>query len=122
MSGFANLTNSTLLNWCCLIRPLVSLPAEPASALKHGVYAVNLYIKDREFWGITNVGVNPTVEKGKNVKIETYIFNFDGSEIYGFDIRIKFIEFIRSEMKFDSIDDLKNQIDKDKKYVLEKYL
>lgn len=89
---------------------------------KHGVYAVNLYIESREFWGITNVGINPTVEKGKNIKIETYIFNFDGSEIYGSDIRVKFIEFIRSEIKFESVEHLKMQIEKDKNYVFEKYL
>ena len=97
-------------------------PAENDLIPKHGVYAVKLYIEDREFWGITNVGVNPTVEKGKNIKIETYIFNFDGSEIYGLDIRVKFIEFIRSEIMFDSIEHLKMQIGKDKNYVFEKYL
>lgn len=103
--------------------PTINLyPDENALVPKHGVYATKVYLNGKEFLGITNVGLNPTVEKGRNIKIETYIFNFDGSEIYGSNIRIKFVEFVRSEIRFDSIDDLKNQIEKDKKYVAEKYL
>lgn len=89
---------------------------------KRGVYAVNVYIDGREFYGITNVGINPTVEEGKNIKVETYIFNFDNGEIYGKPLRIKFLEFVRDEFKFDNIYALKNQIEKDKDYVLKKYL
>ena len=97
-------------------------PDSDALIPKHGVYAVMVYVDGNEFFGITNVGINPTVENGENIKIETFIFGFDGNEIYGSRIRIKFIEFVRGEIKFEGVDELKYQIEKDKKYVMKKYL
>lgn len=97
-------------------------PDKNALVPKHGVYAVKAYIDGKEFSGITNVGVNPTVEDGRNIKVETFIFDFEGREIYGSLIRIKFVEFVRGEIKFESIDELKKQIEKDKNYVIERYL
>jgi len=90
---------------------------------KNGVYLVNLYVDGRGFFGITNVGVNPTVDKKDNIKIETYIFDFENIEIYDKPIRIKFLKFLRDEIKFDNIEELKKQIEKDienaKKHITE---
>ena len=89
---------------------------------KSGVYVVNIYVDGKEFYGITNVGTNPTVDQKDNIKIETYIFDFASIDIYGKPIRVKFLEFVRDEVKFDDIEMLKNQIAKDKDYVIKKYL
>ena len=58
-----------------------------------------------------NIGNRPTVY-GTNTTIEVNIFDFD-QEIYDEKITVEFLDFIRDEQKFDSIDDLKNQIQKD---------
>ena len=76
-----------------------------------GVYYTNVKYKDRVFKGITSVGNNPTVN-GKELTIETFILNFD-KMIYDEELKVYFIEKIRGEMKFDSIDKLVAQIKKD---------
>lgn len=78
---------------------------------KNGVYKSKVLIDDQYYDSITNVGVKPTL--GENEKlIETHIFDFD-KEIYGKLIKVEFIDYIRNEEKFSSINDLKIQIKKD---------
>jgi len=97
--------------------PTVNLyPEESDLVPKNGVYLVNVYVDEKEFFGITNVGINPTVDKKDNVKIETYIFDFENIEIYEKIIRVKFLKFLRDEIKFENIEELKKQIEKDKEY------
>ena len=60
-----------------------------------------------------NVGFNPTIGKLDQLKLETHIFNFD-KMIYGEVIKVQFIDFIREEVKFNSLDELKNQLKTDK--------
>lgn len=79
-----------------------------------GVYYTNLEINGEIFKGITSVGNNPTVN-GKELTIETYILDFD-NDIYGREINVYFIDKIRNEIKFNNIDELINQLQKDKKY------
>lgn len=79
-----------------------------------GVYYTNLKWNNKIYKGITSVGNNPTVD-GKNLTIETFILNFD-KEIYGDQITLYFIERIRGEIKFNSIFELKNQLQKDKEF------
>lgn len=74
----------------------------------NGVYATRTLIDGKEYKSITNIGVKPTV--GIHDKtIETHINNFD-EEVYGKNVTIIFEKFMRSEKKFDSINDLKKQI------------
>lgn len=77
-----------------------------------GVYAVKVKYKNELLGGMLNIGVRPTVE-GLNRTIEVNIFNFD-KEIYGEELEILFIEFIRAEQKFSGIDALKAQLSLDK--------
>lgn len=84
---------------------------------KRGVYGTIVEYKNNFYKGITNIGYNPTVN-GKNLSIETHILNFD-ENIYQKDIKIYFMEKIRDEKKFSTIEDLKKQLIKDKKYVSE---
>ncbi len=83
----------------------------PATAL-HGVYAVTLRTADGEtVKGIANLGTRPTVD-GTRKQLEVHLFNFD-RDIYGQHVFISFLDKIRDEIKFDSFDDLKQQILKD---------
>jgi riboflavin kinase/FMN adenylyltransferase len=64
-----------------------------------------------------NIGYNPTV-KGKKQTIEIHFFNFN-KDLYGKKIQIDVLKFLRDEQKFDSVDDLKNQLLIDKRKSLE---
>ena len=75
----------------------------------NGVYFVRVNTLGQDWYGMCNVGCRPTVEVGNNRTIETHIFGFD-EDIYGLDIKVTFLEKIRDEVKFASLDDLKNQL------------
>lgn len=79
---------------------------------KNGVYIVRCNYKDEEIFGIMNIGNRPTVD-GQTQTIEVNLFNFD-KEIYTEILTVEVLEFIREEQKFDSLEALKNQIQKDK--------
>jgi riboflavin kinase/FMN adenylyltransferase len=84
---------------------------------KNGVYAVNVFHNNTLYKGVMNIGNNPTVSSENKNSLEVYIFDFN-KDIYGEHITIEFIERIREEQKFNSIKDLKSQIEKDKKNAL----
>ena len=67
--------------------------------------------------GVTNVGNNPTFDLC-DLSIETHIFDFD-ENIYGKAIEIEFLSFLRKQMRFLSVDDLKSQIAEDKKRAIQ---
>lgn len=79
--------------------------------LENGVYKTLVTADGKCYDAITNVGTNPTV-CDKTLRAETYIPDFDGN-LYGRELKIEFIDFIRPEIKFDSIEELKEQIKKD---------
>ncbi|MGG7057654.1 bifunctional riboflavin kinase/FAD synthetase [Clostridium tertium] len=85
---------------------------------KKGVYYTNVKYKGSIFKGLTSVGYNPTVN-GKELTIETYILNFD-EMIYGEEIKVYFVERIRDELKFDTLDELVEQIRKDEEFIKNK--
>lgn len=87
---------------------------------KRGIYASKVYIDDKIYFGATNIGYNPTVQ-GNKLSIETHILEFD-EDIYGKNIKVELLMRIRDEKKFESLDALKNQLQKDTKYVYEKYI
>ena len=79
----------------------------------NGVYFVKVNVLDRELYGMCNIGYRPTVGAGNARTIETNIFDFD-EDIYGLDIDITFVARIREERKFDSLSDLKAQLELDR--------
>lgn len=79
-----------------------------------GVYYTNVKVNNSMYKGITSVGNNPTVE-GKTLTIETYILDFN-KDIYGENIEVFFIKKIRNEKKFNGVEQLKNQLEKDKSF------
>ena len=79
----------------------------------NGVYFVKVNVLDRELYGMCNIGCRPTVGAGNARTIETNIFGFD-EDIYGLDIEITFLARIREEQKFDSLEELKSQLELDR--------
>lgn len=77
-----------------------------------GIYAVRVHYADQVYGGMLSIGFNPTFE-GKEQTIEVNILDFN-REIYGESITLEFIQFIRHEKKFDSLNDLIKAIDSDK--------
>lgn len=83
-----------------------------------GVYAVYVYTDGTKRGGMLNIGTRPTLDNGEHKSIEVNIFNFSG-DLYSKIIEIEFIEFMRKEEKFDSMEELIQQIDKDKEEALQ---
>ncbi|MCO6161578.1 bifunctional riboflavin kinase/FAD synthetase [Flavobacterium sp. NRK F7] len=83
---------------------------------KNGVYMVSVEINSNPFFGMMNIGTNPTVSDSEQ-SIEVHLFDFNES-IYHQNITVGFLERIREEKKYDSLADLKDQLEKDKRYCL----
>ena len=91
----------------------ISIPSDKLIPNK-GVYYTNVNYNGIIYKSITNIGNNPTVN-GQELTVETYILDFN-EEIYGQNIRIYFIEKIRDEIKFQGLDALIEQLNKDKEF------
>jgi riboflavin kinase/FMN adenylyltransferase len=89
-----------------LYEPLKLIPA-------NGVYFVRVETSDRMLYGMCNIGCRPTVGTGNARTIETNIFDFD-EDIYGLDLKVTFIARIREEVRFESMDALRAQLEKDR--------
>ncbi|ELY2010235.1 bifunctional riboflavin kinase/FAD synthetase [Flavobacterium psychrophilum] len=79
---------------------------------KNGVYIVEGSWQGKSHQGMMNIGTKPTVD-GKNTTIEVHFFNLN-EDLYNLEITISVCEFIRAEVKFNSIEELKRQLQQDK--------
>ena len=77
-----------------------------------GVYAVEILAEGKQYDGISNVGCKPTIEGVNPMGVETFLFDYSGN-LYGKDIKVSFLKFIRPERKFGSLAELKAQMDRD---------
>ncbi|OQW49060.1 MAG: hypothetical protein A4S09_12600 [Proteobacteria bacterium SG_bin7] len=79
-----------------------------------GVYVTLSFFGEKKYFSVTNVGNNPTFNDNVLTKplVETFIFDFSG-DMYGEEFRLDFLEFLRPEMKFSGVNELKTQIQKD---------
>lgn len=77
---------------------------------KFGVYACKIYFDGQEYLAVTNIGTRPTVD-GNGITVEPWILDFDG-DLYGKWIEIHFYAYLRPERKFDSLDALRAEIQK----------
>ena len=77
-----------------------------------GVYVVEVVVKEDVFRGILNIGSRPTVD-GDRRTIEVHIMEYEGGELYGEELKLRFLSFLRHEQRFSSLDDLREQIRKD---------
>ena len=86
--------------------------AVPAHVLtpERGVYITRAFLPDgRSCPGVTNVGTRPTVTEGDTVSVETYLLGFDG-DLYGQTVRLDFYKRLRGEVKFPSLEALRQEI------------
>lgn len=93
--------------------PTINQPCPPELIFpKHGVYASFVKVDGEIHPAVTNFGVKPTVSNEQTPLYETWIMDFSG-DLYGKTIPVWLLKFLRSEQKFDNLDQLKNQIYKD---------
>lgn len=78
----------------------------------YGVYSSTVKIGKNEFKGMTNIGRKPTVSEKEKVGVETYIYDF-GRDVYGEYIEVVLHSFVRPEIKFENMEQLKLQIQQD---------
>lgn len=88
------------------------IPSKDKIIPPNGVYASMAVIEGKKHKGITNVGVNPTVSSEKSIKVETNLLEYC-ENLYGKKVEVYLLEYIRQEIKFNNIEELKTQIDKD---------
>ncbi len=93
--------------------PTANVPLSDDLAIPSGVYVSRL--SDAEgfaAWGVTNVGVHPTLGSNSSILSETYLF-CDAVDLYGKNVTVELFDFLRDERKFESADHLMLQIQKD---------
>lgn len=79
----------------------------------HGVYATRATLEDGSCYAaVTNVGTRPTVQNGPDITVEACLLDFQG-DLYGKQLRLEFYEHLRQEVRFDSLDALRAQIQSD---------
>lgn len=80
---------------------------------KHGVYATRVFLNDgASHCAVSNVGVRPTVGENNRVNVESFLLDYSGN-LYGRQVRLEFLSFIRPETKFASVEELGAQIKRD---------
>ena len=80
--------------------------------LKNGIYATICTIDNKKYYGVTNVGVRPTVDDSSCKNVETFIIDFNEDCYYKY-VKVEFVSRIRDEKKFESINALVKQIQLD---------
>lgn len=95
--------------------PTANLKIENLNKLipAHGVYFTRVIVGGDSFYGMTNIGVRPTVTNSQELRIEAHLLNFD-ADIYGEVITIEFLNRLRDEQKFESFPDLISQLKQDR--------
>jgi riboflavin kinase/FMN adenylyltransferase len=91
--------------------PTANLEVDPSCRLRHAIYAVEIAVDGRRLKGVASFGRRPTVDNGPPL-LEVYIFDF-AEDLYDKEIEVFFIDFLRPEQKFDSLDALIAQIHRD---------
>jgi riboflavin kinase / FMN adenylyltransferase len=91
--------------------PTANLRLDPACGLAHGIYAVRVGVGERRYDGVASFGRRPMFDQG-TVLLEAFLFDFSG-DLYGEVIDVAFIDWIRPELKLDSVEDLVRRMDED---------
>jgi riboflavin kinase/FMN adenylyltransferase len=92
--------------------PTANIALEPSNRLAYGIYAVEVFVDGARHGGVASFGTRPTVDDGPPL-LETFLFDFDG-DLYGRAIEVAFVRRIRGEKKFDSLDALVAEMQRDK--------
>jgi len=91
--------------------PTINLKTEFPLIPKRGIYITDVDVGGKRYSAVTNIGYNPTFD-GQSLTIETYILDFSG-DLYDRNIALYFLERVRDEVRFSSVDELKERIWKD---------
>lgn len=91
--------------------PTANIALEPGTALAHGIYAVWVDLEGRRYMGAAYLGTRPTFDNGAPL-LEVFLLDFDG-DLYGRKIGVAFVDFVRADRKFDNVDELKQQMQRD---------
>ena len=91
--------------------PTANLRLDPMCRLRHGVYAVRVGLGDWRYDGVANFGRRPMFDIG-TVLLEVFLFDFEG-DLYGKSVDVAFIDWIRQEFAFATVDDLIRRMDED---------
>jgi riboflavin kinase/FMN adenylyltransferase len=93
--------------------PTANLSAHSEQFPPNGVYFAEAALDGQDFHGLINLGVRPTVARGAPERtLEIHLLDFD-RDVYGKDIEVRFDQVLRPEMKFSSVNELRDQIRKD---------
>ena len=95
--------------------PTANIALQDDLEVENGVYISKVYVEGVEYGAMTNVGVRPSVDGSRRL-LETHLFGFEGS-LYGLTLRVELLEKIRDEKRFSSVEDLKEQIERDREIV-----
>ncbi len=93
--------------------PTANLRLDPSCGLKHGIYAVRVGVGERRYDGVASFGRRPMFDQG-TVLLEPSLFDFSG-DLYGEEIDVAFVDWIRPELKFDRVEDLVRRMNEDAK-------
>lgn len=91
--------------------PTANMHLLPECGLRHGIYAVRMQVEGSWHDGVASFGRRPTFDDGAP-RLETYLFDFSG-DLYGKQVEVAFVDWLRGEAKFDSVDDLVVQMKAD---------
>ena len=101
--------------------PSANLALDPEKCVTpRGVYLTTAEIDGKSVCGVTNIGVRPTVDNSETINAETYFLDYQG-DLYGREIELSLHNFVRPEMKFESLDALKAQMEQDIEYAAAYY-
>ncbi len=92
--------------------PTINLNLYKIRPVLWGIYTSYVYIEGKRYFGVTNIGKNPTVSEGKVYKIETHLLNVD-LNLYGKIAAVEILHYLRPELKFDGLEPLFKQMYQD---------
>lgn len=92
--------------------PTANLRVEGGILPPEGVYATRVRIGDKSYCSVTNIGQRPSVDRNRDITVETHILNFN-QDIYGEIITLEICEFLRPIRQFSSLQEVQEQVQKD---------
>jgi len=100
--------------------PTVNLKIAPEKLLpKHGVYGSITIVDGVRYLGVTSIGLRPTVDDLPHITIETFLVHFN-RDLYGQQVSLELKTYIRPITKFESLEAVRQKVDEDVRYVVEK--
>jgi riboflavin kinase/FMN adenylyltransferase len=91
--------------------PTANIRLNRGTTLAHGIYAVRVHVHGVRYHGAAYLGTRPTFDSGASL-LEVFLFDFE-DDLYGREIEVEFISFLRPDRRFDSVDALKAQMQRD---------